>query len=208
MVFRNLGGGRFADVTAESGGSARPRSSRGAAFGDIDNDGDIDVLVMNMNEPPSLLRNDYRGPNHWLTIAAGRLRSTSPPSARVVVVTAADVTQARAVVSQSSYYSHDDLRLHFGLGAATVADRVDVRWPARIRAVGDERPRRSCGDGVGTGSIRALTHLTNRPALQFQLESNLSSERLRATRCRISLTLLRAVHMVGTRSVASIGGLL
>ncbi len=60
IVFRNLGGRRFADVSAASGaGATTPRSSRGAAFGDVDNDGDVDVLVMNMNEPPSLLRNDY-----------------------------------------------------------------------------------------------------------------------------------------------------
>ena len=81
VVFRNLGGGRFADVTVESGGSARPRSSRGAAFGDVDNDGDVDVLVMNMNEPPSLLRNDYAGANQWLTLQLiGNVVTDGPPS--------------------------------------------------------------------------------------------------------------------------------
>ena len=128
VVFRNLGKGRFADVTAESGGSARPRSSRGAAFGDVDNDGDIDVLVLNMNEPPSLLRNDYRGRNHWLTIQLNGAVNKSALGA-VVVTSARGITQARAVVSQSSYFSHDDLRLHFGLGDAASADRVEVRWP-------------------------------------------------------------------------------
>jgi hypothetical protein len=128
VVFRNLGGARFADVTTESGGDRGPRSSRGAAFGDVDNDGDVDVLVMNMNEPPSLLRNDYRGANHWLSVQLSGAVNKSGIGA-TVVVTARGVTQARAVVSQASYYSHDDLRLHFGLGAATSADRVEVRWP-------------------------------------------------------------------------------
>jgi hypothetical protein len=130
VVFRNLGGGRFADVTAESAASARPRSSRGAAFGDIDNDGDVDVLVMNMNEPPSLLRNDYAGANQWLTLYL--IGNPSPRSAigATVTVSAGGQRQARAVVSQSSYYSVDDLRLHFGLGAASRADRVEIHWPS------------------------------------------------------------------------------
>jgi enediyne biosynthesis protein E4 len=130
VVFRNLGGGRFADVTVESGGNARPRSSRGAAFGDVDNDGDVDVLVMNMNEPPSLLRNDYSGANQWLTLQL--IGNASPKSAvgATVTVTAGGQRQARAVVSQSSYYSVDDLRLHFGLGTASRADRIEIRWPS------------------------------------------------------------------------------
>jgi hypothetical protein len=131
VVFRNLGGGRFSDATSESGsGATTAHSSRGAAFGDYDNDGDVDLLVMNMNEPPSLLRNDYRGPNGWLGIRLeGRAPNTSAVGA-TVIVTVAGKTHARAVLSQSSYYSHDDFRLHFGLGAATKADRVEVRWPS------------------------------------------------------------------------------
>ena len=131
IVFRNLGNGRFADVTSQSGaGATEPRSSRGAAFGDFDNDGDVDVLVMNMNERPSLLRNDYSGTNGWLTIALEGRQSNRAAIGATVIVTAAGRQQARAVVSQASYYSHDDLRLHFGLGAATKADRVEVRWPS------------------------------------------------------------------------------
>jgi len=131
IVFRNLGDGRFADVTAQSGGGAtEPRSSRGAAFGDFDNDGDVDVLVMNMNERPSLLRNDYSGSNGWLTIKLEGRQSNRSAIGATVIVTADGRQQARAVVSQASYYSHDDLRVHFGLGAATKADRVEVRWPS------------------------------------------------------------------------------
>jgi hypothetical protein len=131
IVFRNDGDGRFTNVTAQSGaGATTAQSSRGAAFGDIDNDGDIDVLIMNMNAPPSLLRNDYAGPNGWLEIALEGGRSNRTGLGATVLVTVNGRTQSRAALSQSSYYSHDDLRLHFGLGTATVADRVEVRWPS------------------------------------------------------------------------------
>ena len=93
IVFRNLGNGRFADVTSQSGaGATEPRSSRGAAFGDFDNDGDVDVLVMNMNERPSLLRNDYSGSNGWLTIALEGRQSNRAAIGATVIVTAARPT--------------------------------------------------------------------------------------------------------------------
>ena len=143
IVFRNLGTGRFADASAESGpGATTPRSSRGAAFGDYDNDGDVDVLVMNMNEPPSLLRNGYAGPNAWLGIRLEGRTSNPTAIGATVTVTAGGRTQARAIVSQSSYYSHDDLRLHFGLGPAAKADRVEIRWPnGATQALTDVRAR-------------------------------------------------------------------
>jgi len=129
VVFRNRGG-TFEDVSAQSGpGATTPHSSRGAAFGDFDNDGDVDVLVMNMNETPSLLRNDYAGGNHWLEVALEGRASNRLGIGATVLVTASGRTAAQAVLSQSSYYSHDDVRLHFGLGGATSADRVEVRWP-------------------------------------------------------------------------------
>jgi enediyne biosynthesis protein E4 len=129
VVFRNLGQGRFENVTATSGATAVPHSSRGAAFGDVDNDGDIDVLVMNMNEAPSLLRNDYSGGNGWIVLKLEGTRSNRSAIGTVVVLTAGGQQQARAVLSQSSYYSHDDLRLHFGLGGREQADRIEIRWP-------------------------------------------------------------------------------
>jgi hypothetical protein len=133
IVFRNLGDGRFEDVSTRSGpGATAPRSSRGVAVGDYDNDGDQDVLVMNMNEPPSLLRNDYAGGNGWLTVRLQGTRSNRAGLGATVVVTAAGRKQARAALSQSSYYSHDDLRLHFGLGAARAAELVEVRWPSGL----------------------------------------------------------------------------
>jgi hypothetical protein len=128
LVFRNTGTA-FENVTASSGAAASPHSSRGAAFGDIDNDGDLDVLVMNMNEPPSLLRNEYRGPHNWLTLKLEGTASNRSAIGATVVVTSRGARQTQAVLSQSSYYSHDDLRLHFGLGTAEKADVVEIRWP-------------------------------------------------------------------------------
>jgi len=133
MVFRNVDGTRFADVSASSGdGATTPQSSRGAAFGDIDNDGDVDVLIMNMNEPPSLLRNDYAGSNNWIEIQLEGVKTNPQGIGATVLVTAGDRTQAQPVLSQSSYYSHDDVRVHFGLGSRTAADRIEVRWPSAV----------------------------------------------------------------------------
>jgi hypothetical protein len=144
VVFRNRDGERFEDVTATSGpGALTPHSSRGAAFGDFDNDGDIDVLVFNMNEPPSLLRNEYSGGNHWIAVKLEGTSSDRAALGATVRVTAAGRTQARAVLSQSSYYSHDDLRLHFGLGSATRADEIEVRWPSgRVQKLANLRAGR------------------------------------------------------------------
>jgi len=131
VVFRNMDGARFEDVSARSGpGALAPHSSRGVAFGDYDNDGDVDALVMNMNEPPSLLRNEYAGGNGWLEVKLAGTRSNRAGLGATVVVSVAGRRQARAMLSQTSYYSHDDLRLHFGLGANAKADQIEVRWPS------------------------------------------------------------------------------
>jgi hypothetical protein len=144
IVFRNRGDGRFEDVSSRSGaGATAPRSSRGAAFGDYDNDGDVDVLVMNMNEPPSLLRNEAARANGWIQLKLEGTRSNRAGIGATVVLSAGGRRQARAALSQSSYYSHDDLRLHFGLGAARKADRIEVRWPSgAVDVVEDVEGRR------------------------------------------------------------------
>ena len=136
IVFRNVDGGRFEDVSGISGpGATTARSSRGAAFGDYDRDGDIDLLVMNMNEPPSLLRNDYRGSNGWVTIELEGVKSSRDGLGATVRVTTGERVQAQAALSQASYYSHNDLRLHFGVGSHTRVDRIEVRWPSGIADV-------------------------------------------------------------------------
>jgi hypothetical protein len=130
FIFRNLGNGKFEELIEEAGpGISAAHCSRGCAFGDFDNDGDVDVLIMNMNEPPTLLRNDYAGPNGWIEVKLEGTRSNRAGIGATVVVETGGRRQARAVVSQASYYSHDDLRAHFGLGAATRVDRIEVRWP-------------------------------------------------------------------------------
>jgi enediyne biosynthesis protein E4 len=132
LVFRNAGEGRFVDVSGQSGlGATTPQSSRGAAFADLENDGDVDVLVMNMNAPPSLLRNDNRGSGGSVRIELEGTRSNRQGVGATVLVTAGGRTQARAVLSQASYYSVNDLRVHVGLGAAHV-ERVEVRWPSGL----------------------------------------------------------------------------
>jgi len=130
LVFRNLGNGRFEELIEEAGsGVAAAHTSRGCAFGDFDNDGDVDVLVMNMNEPPSLLRNDVSGGGHWLKVLL--VGTTSNRSAIGARVTAryGDKSQAQEVQAQSSFYSTNDRRLHFGLGSAASAELV-IRWPS------------------------------------------------------------------------------
>ncbi|MGH9659404.1 MAG: CRTAC1 family protein, partial [Bryobacteraceae bacterium] len=128
LIFRNLGGGRFEELIEEAGpGIAAVHSSRGCAFGDFDNDGDIDVLVMNMNEPPSLLRNDVQAEHNWLKVRLIGTKSNRSAIGSRVTARYGGRQQAQEVVAQSSFYSADDRRLHFGLGAATTAD-LAVRW--------------------------------------------------------------------------------
>jgi hypothetical protein len=135
LVYRNLGNGRFKDVSAQCGpGVTTPHSSRGCAFGDFDNDGDIDVLVMNMNEPPSLLRNDYinaqnRGANNWLKLKLIGSKSNRSAIGARARVKAGSRFQSQEVTSQSSYFSHNDMRLHFGMGANRKAEQIEIRWP-------------------------------------------------------------------------------
>jgi len=129
LVFRNLGDGRFEELIDEAGpGVSALHSSRGCAFGDFDNDGDVDVLVMNMNEPPSLLRNDVSGGGHWLKVLLVGVKSNRSAIGARVVARYAGRSQAQEVTAQSSFYSANDRRLHFGLGAATSADLM-IRWP-------------------------------------------------------------------------------
>ena len=129
LVFRNLGDGRFEELIEEAGpGVAAAHASRGCAFGDFDNDGDVDVLVMNMNEPPSLLRNDVTGGHHWLKVLLVGVKSNRSAIGARVTARYGGRTQAQDVTAQSSFYSANDRRVHFGLGAATSAD-LAVRWP-------------------------------------------------------------------------------
>jgi enediyne biosynthesis protein E4 len=129
IVFRNLGQGRFEELLEQAGpGVSAAHASRGCAFGDFDNDGDIDVLIVNMNEPPSLLRNDVTGNHHWLKVKLIGTRSNRSATGARVTAQYGGRRQAQEVLSQASFYSVNDPRLHFGLGTADRAD-LEVRWP-------------------------------------------------------------------------------
>jgi hypothetical protein len=129
FVYRNLGGAHFEELIDEAGpGVAAPHSSRGMAFGDFDNDGDIDILIMNQNEPPSLLRNDVSGSGHWLKVKLIGVKSNRSAIGARVTARYGGKTQAQEVLAQAHYLSVSDRRLHYGLGNATTAD-LEIRWP-------------------------------------------------------------------------------
>jgi enediyne biosynthesis protein E4 len=128
-VFRNLGNRTFEELVEEAGpGVAEAHCSRGCAFGDFDNDGDIDILIVNLNEPPSLLRNDMKQKQNWIKIKLEGVKSNRSAIGARVIAHYGGKTQAQAVLSQSSFYSCNDSRLHFGLGGFDVID-LDIYWP-------------------------------------------------------------------------------
>jgi enediyne biosynthesis protein E4 len=129
-LFRNLGSGRFEELLDAAGPAVgQAHASRGMAFGDFDNDGDLDILIMNINEPPSLLRNDVSGAGHWLKVKLVGTRSNTSAIGAVVTAAYGGRRQAQPVVGASSYLSCGDRRLHFGLGTATSAD-LEIAWPS------------------------------------------------------------------------------
>jgi len=129
LLFRNLGNGRFEELLDQAGPAiADPHVSRGCAFGDFDNDGDLDILIVNLNETPSLLRNDVLPRNHWLKVKLIGAKSNRSAIGARVVLKAGDTTQTQELQSQSSFLSCNDPRLHFGLGEATKAE-LRIRWP-------------------------------------------------------------------------------
>jgi enediyne biosynthesis protein E4 len=129
MLFRNLGSGRFEELFDQAGPALLDaKNSRGCAFGDFDNDGDVDVLIVNLNQPPSLLRNDISGNNSWLKVKLIGTKSNRSAIGARVVVKSGDCIQTQEIQSQSSFLSCNDFRLHFGLGQARRAE-VKIRWP-------------------------------------------------------------------------------
>jgi hypothetical protein len=130
LLFRNQGNGRFADMSRESGpGILQERSSRGLAVGDLDNDGDLDVVVVNIDSLPSILRNDGGSRRSWLCVSLrGRASNRFGLGARVTASTGG-LRQIAEATTSGSIFSASDSRVHFGLGSATEAD-LEVRWPS------------------------------------------------------------------------------
>jgi hypothetical protein len=131
LMFRNLGKGRFDSVGASLGAAFNvPQVGRGAAYGDYDRDGDLDILLINNQGPARLLRNDGGNKNHWLTIRTVGTKANRDGIGAVVRVESASGVQVQTVHSGSSYCSQSDLALTFGLGPDTLVKSVDVVWPS------------------------------------------------------------------------------
>ena len=128
FIFRNLGNGKFEELLDEAGpGIAEAHCSRGCAFGNFDNDGDVDIVVVNLNEPPSLLRNDVTGNGNWLKVLLVGTKSNRSGIGSKVLAKYGGKVQAQAAMAQSNSYSVSDRRLHFGLGPNSHAD-LEVHW--------------------------------------------------------------------------------
>ena len=137
LLYHNLHNGHFADVSLQVGsGVSDPSASRGAAFGDFDNDGDIDVVVNTVNDYPQLLRCDSKLDNNWIKIRTiGTKSNCSGIGARLICVTHPSAEskphqQIDEVRSGGGYFSQNDLRVHFGLGKAERVDVLEIRWPS------------------------------------------------------------------------------
>ena len=130
VLMRNDGTGNFIDVAKQSGDYFRQKYvGRGATFGDYDNDGDLDLLVVNLNDSPRLLRNDGGNGNHWLTVVARLPGGKSDAVGARITVTTGGLRQIHDLIPVTGYLSQADPRAHFGLGKADKADSVEIRWP-------------------------------------------------------------------------------
>jgi hypothetical protein len=128
-----MDGKRFEVVPPATGsGLATVVPARGAAFGDLDNDGRIDVVMNNCDAPPTVLRNEHGGKNHWLSVKLVGARVRDAVGAKVFL-SAGGKRQRRDCMSGASYCSQSDLRLHFGLGAVTRIDKLEIEWPGGAR---------------------------------------------------------------------------
>ncbi|HEV8131089.1 MAG TPA: CRTAC1 family protein [Acidobacteriota bacterium] len=133
ILYRNLGNGKFTDISELAGPALKERhAARGAAFGDIDNDGNIEVLVNHQNELPGLLRQSRRTENNWIILKLIGVKSNRSAIGARVRLTAGNRTQTDEVRSGGSYLSQNDLRLHFGLGKAARVQRIEIDWPSGI----------------------------------------------------------------------------
>jgi hypothetical protein len=129
IVLRNTGHGKFVNVSDQCGdGLLLKRSGRGAAFDDLDNDGDIDVVILNSRREPTILRNDSSGQNHWIQVRLHGTRTNRDGVGARIKVVAGDLTLVDEVHSGRGYQSHYAMYPHFGLGQRKRIDRIEVRW--------------------------------------------------------------------------------
>jgi enediyne biosynthesis protein E4 len=131
LLYHNNGNGTFTEVTAEAGpGITTPSASRGLAVADLWNNGQLSIVINNMNEPPSLLVNSVHSDNHWVELRAIGTKSNRDAIGAKISVHVGKRVLVDEVRSGSSYISQNDLRVHFGLGRASHMDSVEVRWPS------------------------------------------------------------------------------
>ena len=164
LLYRNLRNGHFADVSLQAGlGISDPVAARGCAFGDFDNDGNIDVVVNTVNDFPQLLHCSSSTGNNWIKIRTiGTKSNRSGIGARLTCVThppgeAKPHHQIDEVRSGGSYISQNDLRIHFGLGKAEKVDLLEIRWPSgQIDTLKDVRANQQIFVKEGEGIVRTM----------------------------------------------------
>jgi hypothetical protein len=164
LLYRNLRNRRFEDISEQAGpGISAPAASRGCAFGDFDNDGDIDIVVNTVNDFPQLLRCDSRTENNWIKVKVmGTKSNRSGIGARLKCVTRSDGEtkpheQIDEVRSGGSYISQNDLRIHFGMGKAAKVDLLEIRWPSgQIDSLKDIKANQLIFVKEGEGMVRAM----------------------------------------------------
>jgi enediyne biosynthesis protein E4 len=133
QLFRNLGRGKFAEVTATAGGDlGKPRVARGAAYGDLDGDGDLDVVIGNNGGPGQVFENRGGGHGHWLRVGLRGSRGNRDGLGAIVEVATGGAVQGTYVRAGSGYMSQSQVEPTFGLGKAARAERVTVRWPSGV----------------------------------------------------------------------------
>jgi hypothetical protein len=128
QLFRNKGDGTFDDISSVFG-AVRSTSRRGAAFGDLNNDGNVDVVVLDMDGPPQLLLNVSENHNHRVLFKLVGAKSNKMAIGAEISITSGKLTQTSEVRAGGSYLSSNDPRLHFGLAGETRMSQVKVRWP-------------------------------------------------------------------------------
>ena len=129
LLHINQGDATFCDGSTLAGPALQEqRASRGAAFGDLDNDGHIDIVVGDLDRAPSILRNDGSSGNHWITLELAAVKGNPLAIGARVKLTTGTVVQTEEIRSGASYLSQNDLRVHFGLGKALKADSIEIRW--------------------------------------------------------------------------------